>query len=173
MSFFKRTAVVFLFFICISGTESFAANMRVTNPSALSVEVLGRGFLYSVNYDQVMSEDFAAGFGIGRVPLNNTDGKDSGSSVTVLPGYFNYYFMKEQGSLYASGGLTIITDTNTAKGKVSSAGSVQFTSSIIVPNVGLGYENRAESGFMFRIAGYLMSAHKIYPWVGVTFGYTF
>lgn len=173
MTAMKKVTVLIALLLSVSSAESFAANVRVTNPSAVSVEVLGRGFLYSVGFDQVMSEDFAAGASIGRTPLNTTGGVDTGSAVTVLPLYFNYYFMREQGSLFATGGLTIITDANTAKGKVSSSGSVEFNSNVFVPNVGVGYENRAENGFMFRIAGYVMSAAKIYPWVGVTFGYSF
>lgn len=141
-----------------------AEHTRVTNPSALNLEVLGRGILYSVNFDRVMDDNLAAGIGFGTTSLVGT------GNATMIPAYVNYYFLKDSGSLYATGGATIAIgdDVDTAETKF---GSIELNS--VVPTFGLGYENRGDSGFLFRITGYGLIGAKFSPWVGFTFGYAF
>jgi len=151
-----------------------AEHTRVTHPNVLGVEMLGRAGLFSVQYDRVMNDDMAAGFGYGTVGLKDrTSGADIGQSVKLVPVYFNYYFKQDQGSLYGTGGATIILDSNDAAGRTSKTGSIDFGSGAVLPVVGFGYENRGDSGFLFRVTGYATFADKVIPWVGFTFGHAF
>jgi hypothetical protein len=159
--------------VLLAAPAAWAEHTRVTNPNALSVEVLGRGILYSVDYDRVMNDDMAAGIGIGKVNLNLPDGTDSGLHTTVVPAYVNYYFTRDQGSIYATGGVTVVSDSSTANGLVSSPGNVKFNSNAVLPNFGLGYENRGDSGFLVRLTALAIVAKSVAPWGGLTFGYAF
>jgi hypothetical protein len=149
-----------LFFASLARAE----HTRITNPSALNLEVLGRGLLYSVSFDRVMNDELAAGIGIGSTSLVGS------GTATMIPVYVNYYFQKDQGSLYATGGATLVAGDDISDSK-SSFGSVELNN--VVPTFGVGYENRGDSGFLFRVTGYGIVAEKLTPWVGFTFGYAF
>lgn len=150
------------------------AHTRVTYPSAVSAEILGRSALYTIAFDQVVNDWIAAGVGIGTVStvLPNTD-TDAGRTATFVPVYMNYYFMKEGGSPYVTGGVTLITNHSSVKGLETSTGGLEIPSSTIMPTFGGGYENRGDNGFLFRVTGYLLAGKSMTPWVGFTFGYAF
>jgi hypothetical protein len=150
-----------------------AEHTRVTNPNALSVEVLGRGLLYSISYDRVATDDLVAGIGIGSVSLKTAGGTDANASVTMIPFYANYYFTRDGNSLYGTAGATLVSNSSSASSLKSSAGGVEFGSSSVLPNFGLGYESRGDSGFLFRVAAYAIVADNVAPWGGFTLGYSF
>lgn len=145
-----------------------AAHTRVTNPNALSVEGLGRGLQYSIQYDHVLNDDMAAGFGVGTASV-----QESNSNTTIVPAYFNYYFSRDAGSLYATAGATLLTDSDVAKNGTLTTGKIEFGSNAVLPVFGFGYENRGDTGFLFRATGYGVVAKKLYPWLGFSFGYAF
>jgi hypothetical protein len=144
-----------------------AEHVRVTNPNAVSIEAGGRGIAYTIGYDRVMNDELVAGFGIGTLSAKN------GQSVTVVPAYVNFYFAKEQGSLFATSGATYVADASSVQGSESRTGGVRLSSSAVVPTFGLGYENRGEMGFLFRVGAYALVADEVAPWAGFTFGYAF
>lgn len=160
-------SVGFLIVVAALGHTARAEHTRVTNPSALGVEVLGRGLLYSIYFDHVLSDELAAGFGFGTATLNG------GGNAILLPVYASYYFMREQGSIFVTAGAAVATNAGDAAGKASTVGALTFSSSPVVPNFGIGYENRAESGFLFRFTAYGMIAQQFSPWAGFSFGYSF
>lgn len=151
-----------------------AAHTRVTYPSAVSVEILGRSMLYTVAYDQVLNDDLAVGVGLGTVSLNfrGTD-TDAGKSATMIPVYMNYYFMKEGGSPFLTGGVTLITNHSSVKNLETTTGGLEIPSSNVMPTFGGGYENRGDNGFLFRIAAYAVAGRSLTPWMGFSFGYSF
>ena len=88
----------------------------------------------------------------------------------MIPVYVNYYFQKDQGSLFATAGATLVAGENVGSA-TASTGSVELNP--VMPTAGLGYENRGDSGFLFRLTGYALFGEEISPWVGFTFGYAF
>lgn len=151
-----------------------AANTRVTYPSVVSLEVLGRTTLYTIGFDQVVNENIAVGAGFGSVSANfaGTD-IDASRTISMVPVYMNYYFMKEQGTLFATAGATLITNHSKVKGLESTTGNMIVPSSNVMPTVGVGYENRGDNGFLFRVTAYGIMAKKFTPWMGFSFGYGF
>lgn len=149
-----------------------AEHTRVTYPSAVSAEILGRAMLYSFAFDQVVSDELAAGVGIGAVPLQTVGGMDLNQSTGVVPIYVNYYFQREQNSPFATFGADVLLSSS-AKGRKSTYGDVEFSSSSVIPTFGLGFESRTDRGFLFRVAGYGLAAKKLSPWLGFSFGYAF
>lgn len=150
------------------------SDTRVTNPSAVSLEVLGRAMLYSVNFDQAVNDDIVVGGGFGSVStqVHNTS-IDTGQTASFVPVYMNYYFMRQAGSPFVTGGATLILNYSAVKYADTSTGGLQIPSSSVMPTFGAGYENRGDNGFLFRVTGYLIAGKSLAPWVGFSFGYGF
>lgn len=147
---------------------------RVTYPSTVSIEVLGRAMLYSVNFDQVVDDHIAVGAGFGSVSTNfhDTD-RDTGETASFIPVYMNYYFTETAGSPFVTGGVTMLLNHAATKGYDTSTGDLQIPSSTVMPEFGVGYEYRTDTSFLFRVTGYLAAAKSLTPWVGFSFGYAF
>lgn len=145
---------------------------RPTNPNAVSLEVLGKSFLYSVNYDRAVSDDFFAGLGIGSVTLNNSDGTSSGRSAVMVPIYAGYYFIEDKGSPYVEIGAEAVMSGG-VQGLKTTVGGMQFPSNPVLPFFGVGWETRTDSGFLFRVTGYGVLGQSLTPWFGASFGYAF
>jgi hypothetical protein len=166
----KSIAVLALCFGTV--TAAFADDARPVNPNAVSIELLGKGFLYTLNYDRALTEDVFAGIGFGSVGLNNALGNSSNVTADMFPVYVGYYFVREHGTPFVEVGASAITSNN-VKGLVSDLGNMTFSSSQILPFAGLGYEERTDFGFLFRVTGYAMCGQNVKPWFGATFGYAF
>lgn len=160
-------------FICFAAGSAWAENERVTRPTSLGLELFGRGLLYTVQIDEVLSEELAAGIGFGTVGLQRPDGTDLNGSARLLPMYVNYYFMPEQGSVFATAGASLILNAGDAKGNESSIGGVKFSSAGVLPSIGIGYENRSPVGVLLRITGYGLIGKSFYPWFGFALGFAF
>ncbi len=162
------------FLTAATATSARAENTRATYPNALSVEAFGRGLLYGLSFDRVVTEDLAAGISYGRTPLKRLDDTDTNLSTSLVPVYINYYFMRDAGSLFATAGATLVVNNDDAKGNKSEFGGLEFTSSTpVLPTIGVGYEVRTDSQFLFRATGYGIIARTIKPWFGLTLGYAF
>jgi hypothetical protein len=152
---------------------AFAEHTRPTNPNALSVEVLGKTFLYTVQYDRAVTDDVFAGVGIGSVSLNDLNGNDAGTSAVLVPVYAGYYFLRDQGSPFVIAGASLVTNHSETSGKQTSLAGLEMGSNQVLPFFGAGYEVRTDSGFLFRVTGYGEVGKSVKPWGGATFGYAF
>jgi len=153
--------------------SAMAEHTRPTNPNALSLEVLGKTFLYTVQYDRAVTDDVFAGVGIGTVALDNLDSTDAGVSAVMVPVYAGYYFLRDQGSPFVIAGASLVTNHSDTIGKKTSLAGLEYGSNQVVPFFGAGYEVRTDSGFLFRVTGYGEIGKSIKPWGGATFGYAF
>ncbi len=165
--------IVASFLSAILPHPSFAEHTRVTNPNSIGIEVLGRGLLYSIQFDRVLNDDLAAGIAFGAIATKTASGTDSGKTASFIPVFMNYYFAREQGSIYATAGATLVTNASDLNGLSANMSSLTFSSNAILGTVGLGYENRSDNGFLFRICGYGIIGTTIVPWVGFNFGFAF
>ncbi len=151
-----------------------AEHTRVTNPNALSLEMFGRSALYTIGFDRVVNDDIVAGIGFGSVPLAEVGGGAKvGKSASFVPVYVNYYFAREGGSLYATGGASIVMNSDTSRGYATEYGGMVLGNKTILAHFGLGFESRSDNGFLFRLAGYGVVAQAVYPWFGLTLGWAF
>ena len=155
--------------LALSASTARAEHTRMTYPDVFSVEALGRGLTFSLCYDRVLTDDLVAGIGFGRT----TADAPSDPAATVIPFYVNYYFSRDQGSLYATAGATIVGNSDGVEGSKAKFSDVRFGSSPILGTAGVGYENRADSGILFRVAVYGVAGGTVVPWVGFTVGYGF
>ncbi|MEN9723064.1 MAG: hypothetical protein RJB38_1050 [Pseudomonadota bacterium] len=138
-----------------------AESTRPTYPTVIGLEALGRAGSASLYFDRMLEERFSAGFGFG------------GGSVSMLPVYANYYFANEQGSLFLTGGLTLVLNRDQRAGEKIPGSSWRVNEGVL-PHAGLGYENRSDQGMLFRATGYVFYADgALRPWGGVSFGLAF
>ncbi len=160
--------------VSLSASAAIAEeHTRVTNPNVVGVEVLGQGLLGSFFFDRVLTDDLAAGVGVGQVSTRTASGADANQKLTLVPVHVNYYFMRQAGSLYVTAGATILTSSDDINGKKAATSAVKFSSSPVLPVFGLGYENRSDAGFLFRATGYGIVGDNVSAWVGFSFGYAF
>jgi hypothetical protein len=133
-----------------------------TRPNAFTVDLFGRALLYSVNFDRQITDYFSLGVGISSWDASQ---RWTGfqSWVTVVPLYANFYFSPNASRGFLSAGADLI--------KVSEPGfsGNTFENSGVAGTVGAGYEFREQSGFLVRLAGYLIIGRstELSPSVGL------
>src|ERR1035437_9102883 len=97
----------------IFGSLLAAAPAFAEGPNAISVELLGRGIAYSINYDRVVSPEIAVGIGFETLSVgasNDNGTQYSAATITIIPLYLNYYLSDNDGSRwFVSGGIDIIS----------------------------------------------------------------
>ncbi len=169
----KKTSVLRLFLVILAAFTLFSTvavareQTRLSNPNVVGGEILGRGLLYGIFYDRAMSDVTAAGFSFGTVS------NSLGSTALLIPAYFNYYFAKDESSVFATGGITLLANANSVVGTSPKVGNVTFSSGAVIPTAGLGFEDRGDAGFLFRATAYAMISSNLSLWAGFSFGYAF
>jgi hypothetical protein len=130
---------------------------------ALSLELLGRGLLYSFDYDYLVTDDVAVGAGLSTYSFTSGD---SDARVTFIPVYANYYFTPGEHRWFATAGVDLIHASGNVgqDEKVSGSGAAGI--------LGAGYEYRGDSGFLFRAAPYLLVGKASGAWLGVSLGFS-
>jgi len=170
---FEKSFIWFFIFQAFSVQATWAepaGEEELSVPEAVSIELLGRGLLYSVNYDHLLSRNIAVGFGISYWSLQSSS--KGTFNAFFIPIYGNYYLSTEPSRLFLTGGLSLysasIENSGTDKGVHVTQGSNA------AGTIGLGYEFRGNGGFLFRAAPYvLFDASGAYPWAGISFGYCY
>lgn len=173
----KTILVVAVLFSSLLASSAFAPayaeDTRATNPNAVSIEIFGKSFLYTLEYDRAFADNFFAGFGVGSVGMQFADGTDAGQTAHLIPVYAGYYFIKDEASPFVIAGASVETNGADVANLKTSIGGATLSSSQVLPFFGLGFEERTDNGFLFRVTAYGMCASTFKPWFGATFGYAF
>lgn len=143
-----------------SGEEGTA----LSRPNALSIELLGRGLLYSFDYDRSISDNFAVGAGIAGYSVSSGS---ASLSLLIIPVYGNYYFSPGPSRGFLTAGLDIVSASGSDSSNTISASGA-------VPTLGGGFEYRGEGGFLFRFPVYVVFGQgSTQFWFGIGLGFTF
>lgn len=165
---------------------------------ALSVEALGKGGLYSLNYDYLASSKSAIGFGFSYQSIRaQPTVSDAQVELVTLPIYANFYFPFQDHRPFLSTAVTFLKAHATANVDLSSVFSgVQITYAatpedhqqqltidkadlsmdnsldllLAIPSLGVGYEYRTSEGAIFRVQALGFIYDKLSPWAGLSFG---
>jgi len=174
------------------------APRKAYNRHAITVEALGKGGLYSLNYDYLVSLKSAIGFGISYQSLHaNPTVSDAAVELITLPVYANFYFPFANHRPFLSTAVTFLKAHASANVDLSNLfagmkwtyepndGSESKTLTvnradmalnnnvdilIAIPSLGAGYEFRTADGAIFRLQAMGFVSDKIYPWAGLSFG---
>jgi hypothetical protein len=138
--------------------------------TAMSVELLGRGGLYTLNVDHMLSDQFAVGVGFSYWTLSDLF---STINVLIIPVYGNFYFNTGPHRAYLTGGLDIAyVSASDTSGLGDGLGSI--TASGVGVVLGGGYEFRGDGGFLFRASPYfVIGSGGVAVTGGLSFGYAF
>lgn len=156
--------------------------------NSLRVEFLGRGFLYGLSYDRMISDEVAIGGAFSFLRYTFSPGVAKTSlQVISLPIYTNYYFTTGRHRFLATGGINLLSIeakadvSDAAKRSLESDNSAFLpdldigTSGIVpIPQLGVGYEFRGKSGLITGANLYAMYLlGNVLPFAGVNLGVAF
>lgn len=152
------TAVVVLAPVATSADELVRERAR----SDIGIELLGKALLYSFSYQYTASRSFGVEAGFGFLGSGTAD---DNASVAFFPIGAKLYLIPRNGTVFLSGGMTIVT---------AGTDSGPFEESATFSYLGPGIEFRSESGFLFRGTAYgLIADGEVFVWPGLAVGFTF
>lgn len=160
---------------------------RTYNKNNVSLELLGRGALYSVNYDRLLGRSVAMGVGFSYMNVSSGVGDFGNLDITIImvPLYANYYMNSSMNHrVLGTAGVTIANARVTAGSNLATKAnraseaplpfdldtSASASVTIPLPMAGLGYEYRSQGGFLARLTGYGVFYGSFQPWVGLGLG---
>ncbi|MBD3179425.1 MAG: hypothetical protein GF417_07335 [Candidatus Latescibacteria bacterium] len=154
-----------LFFLLISSYPAGAAGTSRTDfPNDFGIELGGKSIVYSFTYQRMFGSQLGLEGGISA--LGGGDSDDN-STIIFFPLGAKAYLLNRNGSPFLTGGVVIIS---------ASVDSGPFDDSIAdaYSYAGLGFEYRAEGGFIFRGTAYaLIADDSFFIWPGLHVGYAF
>jgi len=165
----KKLLILFVIVFISYGSIQAQVAER-TRSQGIFVEVLGNGFIYSVNYDTRFSQGFdgwGGRAGIGYIAIDDV-------RFTAMPFLVNYLFGKEKHFFEVGVGTTFLVASE-SNGTYGPVGDRERGTGFIGA-MSLGYRMEpTDGGFMFR-AGLtpIFSSSTFWPlWPQVSFGYAF
>ncbi|MBI3073348.1 MAG: hypothetical protein HYY84_14635 [Deltaproteobacteria bacterium] len=133
-------------------------NVREERPNVVSGQLLGRGILYTVNYERY----FASWLGIGAGVMGFAA---SGGGFGMVPVYLSLNPFGDEHSLYVSPGVMFAFGTFTG---------INSTLSQVIGTAEIGWQMQLRSGFMMRAGvDLLYGSGGFIVWPGVAFGGSF
>lgn len=147
----------------IESSASEPAEPHEYRRNGMSLELLGRGLLYSLNYDYLVTDSLALGAGVANYSFSSGS---SSASAWIIPVYANYYLTGGKHRWFATGGANVILASGSA------GGDDRVTGSGVAGVLGGGYEYKSDGGFLFRAAPYVFVGKASGAWLGVSFGYS-
>lgn len=172
----KLFSVLMVCLLLAAGTASVSARDDSTSfcPSAIYVEVLGQGVLYTVNYDHRLTQNISlrAGFTSWSVPFALFAVGEL--KFTGFPVMVNYLSGEETGHLEL--GVGVIPATLSFQGREIFFGTeVNGTETMVLGTATFGYRAQPrDGGFVFRIGMTpLFTFKEVQIWGGLSLGYAF
>ncbi len=166
-SLLRITAVALT--IAFAANQAWAGdgnNSRLKLRNSTGIELLGNSFLYSFYYQRMVNPALGLDAGLA---MYGGGGDGNSTFIAFIPFGAKVYLIPKSGSIYLTGGGVLLT-ASTDFGPVDEGDEY----STIYGYAGLGFEHRAESGFVFRFTAYNMFIEGSYfIWPGLTLGYAF
>ncbi len=156
-----RTAFCFaLVSILLAPLTATAAGVREDHPNLVSGELLGRGFVLTVNYERYLTNHFGLGGGI--MAIGTTDG-----TIAIMPLYASF-LSGDTHSLYLSAGAALL----------GGGGRIHDYESTWIMQGSVGYQFHSPNGFFIRPLFTFNQATEgsgggFLLWPGVTIGGSF
>jgi len=140
------------------------AQSRLKLPNDFGIELLGKSLLYTFSYQRMVGQTLGLEVGISALGGGGSEGS---TSIIFIPVGAKLYLIPKNGSLFLTGGATLLT-ASVDSGPFSDSGSSSYG------HAGLGFEFRGEGGFLFRGTAYgLFSGDGFFIWPGLYVGYAF
>ena len=137
-----------------------------THPWSASIEFYGRALQYSLDFDRSISKHLTLGSGISSWHATS-DWSGYQATITVIPIYANFYFTEWQSRGFISLGGDLISASQ------SRTGDHTFENTGVAAVFGCGYEYRSYSGFLLRVAAFLIVGRSTILSPGIDVGMAF
>lgn len=138
-------------------TETASAQTRDSLKTDFGVELLGKGGIYSFSYQRMLDSRFAV-----HASLEALGGSEA--LIVAVPVGVTAYLVNKDGSPFVTGGASFLSGG-------LDLGDIEST---VYGFTGLGFEYRAQSGFVFRGTAYaLIYSGEFLIWPGLMVGYAF
>jgi hypothetical protein len=147
----------------------FAQQERRTAHNSVYGEILGKGVLYGLFYERLLTDRLGAGIGF------STWGLDFGfvdmESVTLVPVYLSWYPLGDQDRLYLDGGV----DFASANVSVRIFGGASAEGTGTIGFAGLGYcHNSRDGGIILKLGPMLFFGNgEVRVWGNLSVGVSF
>lgn len=162
----KKLSFVFLafFLVTVFSTAEAADTNRMDYPNDFGIELGGKSIAYSFTYQRMLGNHLGLEGGISAL-----GGGDSDDNTTIIffPMGARAYLLNKNGSPFITGGVVLISAS-------VDSGPFDDSASDAYSFAGLGFEFRAEGGFIFRGTAYtLITEDGFFIWPGLHVGYAF
>lgn len=148
-----------LIMLCLFAVQPAAAQSRSTLPGDFGIELLGKAALYSFSYQYMVTPSIGVQAGFSAL-----GGTAADATILFFPLGGKLYLVQKNGSPFLTGGIVVLTGS-------SDSGPIE---SATYGYAGLGFEFRAEGGFVFRGTAYgLIAGGEFFIWPGLHIGYAF
>jgi hypothetical protein len=138
----------------------------------LGVELLGRGGLYSFNYERMLTERIGAGGGISVLTVSGGGifSPSRRTTTVILPAYISWTPVGRTHSPYLSGGLTLLP----RKTREFFLRNTEYSLGTF-GTLTAGYQYRSEGGIVIRpfVSRILIEDDRDGWWPGITLGISF
>jgi hypothetical protein len=171
--------IIVIFAACVSSVraqdQTAVGTARpdiITAPNAIYVELLGSGLIPSINYDRMLTNNFAGRVGLGYLPLGSVISGDGGSvsaSITTIPATISWFpFGATSSKLEIGAGIVYASIVAKSFDKADEGSALGYTEI-------LGYRlEPLNGGFLLRVAvtPWELGSH-FQPYGGVSLGLAF
>ncbi|MFO7916234.1 MAG: hypothetical protein R6U43_11175 [Candidatus Krumholzibacteriales bacterium] len=162
----ERFTALFLALILIAvfSTAEAADTNRTDFPNDFGIELGGKSIAYSFTYQRMVASRLGLEAGIAALGGGSSD---DNTTVIFFPLGARAYLLNKNGSPFLTGGIVIISAS-------VDSGPFDDSASDVYSYAGLGFEFRAEGGFIFRGTAYtLITEDGFFIWPGLHVGYAF
>jgi len=157
-------SLIVVLFLSISFQGEALAQSKLEYPNDFGLEIGGKSIVYSFTYQRMLNQHFALEGGISALGGGDSDGT---ATAIFFPVGAKAYLLPKNGSPFITGGIVFI-NASVDSGPFDESASNSYT------YAGLGFEFRAEGGFIFRGTAYaLMNDGSFFIWPGLHIGYAF
>lgn len=137
----------------------------------IGIELLGRGALYSINYERLFTNRIGAGGGISLLSLSGSGilSPSQKTTTVLIPAYLSWTPVGSTHSPYLAAGLT----WSSSKAQELFLGNTRYGSAAF-STITAGYQYRSERGFVLRptVSRIVTDGDDLW-WPGITLGLTF
>ena len=156
-----------LILLMAGAPQSALGQAPVTARNAFYLELLGNGFLYSLNYDRLLTDQISGRVGFMFLGAASDTSAAALAAAPIMVNYLvgqgNSHFEAGIGVTLLSGGIENVEDFE----------DEDFNGAIGTATLGYRYQ-RPAGGFVFRVGlTPFFGAGGIVPYLGVSFGYGF
>ena len=156
--------VVTILFLSAFSQSTAIAQSREALPNDFGIEFLGKAALYSFSYQYMANSSLGLQLGVGAL---GGGGDDESTLIVFIPAGAKFYVIPKNGSPFLTGGIVLVT-ASVESGPFSDSESDNYF------YAGLGFEYRADGGFIFRGTAYgLIGGGSFFIWPGLHIGYAF